>query len=278
VVPVYEGVTQLDFTGPHQFLSRTPDLHVRVASQGGRSITVDNLTFSHLDDLAAIDSCDVLLVPGGGGCIAAIENELFMQKIVRLGATARYLTSVCSGSLILGAAGFLTGRRAACHWAWRELLPIFGAIVDEGRIVRDGNYLSGGGVTAGIDFVLALIAELRGQRVAEMVQLGLEYAPQPPFNSGRPETAAAEVLEALNVRTGRDRAWILPAHRDTVGHCQIERRYSFACPLGKIEDRPATTPLLLRVPEPKTDFARLAGLYQAVAHLYQYARIPGCIP
>ena len=206
VVPVYEGVTQLDFTGPHQFLSRTPDLHVRVASQRGRSITVDNLTFSHLDDLAAIDSCDVLLVPGGGGCIAAIENELFMQEIVRLGATARYLTSVCSGSLILGAAGFLTGRRAACHWAWRELLPIFGAIVDEGRIVRDGNYLSGGGVTAGIDFVLALIAELRGQHVAEMVQLGLEYAPQPPFNSGRPETAAAEVLEALNVRTGPDRA------------------------------------------------------------------------
>jgi cyclohexyl-isocyanide hydratase len=94
VVPVYEGVTQLDFTGPHQFLSRTPDLHVRVASQEGRSITVDNLTFSHLDDLAAIGSCDVLLVPGGGGCIAAIENELFMQEIVRFGATARYLTSV----------------------------------------------------------------------------------------------------------------------------------------------------------------------------------------
>ena len=206
VVPVYEGVTQLDFTGPHQFLSRTPDLHVRVASLGGRSITLDNLTFSHLEDLAAIDSCDVLLVPGGGGCIAAIENELFMQEIVRLGATARYLASVCSGSLILGAAGFLTGRRAACHWAWRELLPIFGAIVDEGRIVRDGNILSGGGVTAGIDFVLALIAELRGQRAAEMVQLGLEYAPQPPFNSGRPDTAPAEILEAVNVRTAPNRA------------------------------------------------------------------------
>jgi cyclohexyl-isocyanide hydratase len=206
VVPVYEGVTQLDFTGPHQFLSRTPDLHVRVASLGGRSITLDNLTFSHLEDLAAIDSCDVLLVPGGGGCIAAIENELYMQEIVRLGATARYLTSVCSGSLILGAAGFLTGRRAACHWAWRELLPIFGAIVDEGRIVRDGNILSGGGVTAGIDFVLALIAELRGQRAAEMVQLGLEYAPQPPFNSGRPETAPAEVLEAVNVLTASNHA------------------------------------------------------------------------
>src|SRR6476659_5976684 len=108
VMPVYDRVTQLDFTGPHQFLSRTPD----------------RLTFSNLEDLAAIESCDVLLVPGGGGCLAAIENDLFLKEIARLGGTARYLTSVCSGSLILGAAGFLSGRRAACHWAWRELLPI----------------------------------------------------------------------------------------------------------------------------------------------------------
>jgi cyclohexyl-isocyanide hydratase len=168
VMPVYDRVTQLDFTGPHQFLSRTPDLDVRVASLGGRSITTDRLTFSNLEDLAAIECCDVLLVPGGGGCLAAIENDLFLKEIARLGGTARYLTSVCSGSLILGAAGFLSGRRAACHWAWRELLPMFGAIVDDGRIVRDGNILSGGGVTAGIDFVLALIAELCGRRAAEM--------------------------------------------------------------------------------------------------------------
>src|SRR5712672_3397999 len=205
VIPVYDGVTQLDFTGPHQFLSRTPDLNVRVASLGGEPVTAD-LTFSNLEDLTVIKSCDVLLVPGGGGCIDAIENDLFLQEIARLAATAHYLTSVCTGSLILGAAGLLTGRRAACHWAWRELLPVFGAIPDDGRIVRDGNILSGGGVTAGIDFVLALIAELRGQRIAEMVQLGLEYAPQPPFNSGRPDTAPAEVLEAVNVRTGPSRA------------------------------------------------------------------------
>jgi cyclohexyl-isocyanide hydratase len=206
VVPVYNGVTQLDFTGPHQFLSRTPDLHVRVASLGGEPVSADRLTFSNLENLAAIRSCDVLLVPGGGGCLAAIENDLFLKEIVRLAATARYLTSVCTGSLILGAAGLLTGRRAACHWAWRELLPVFGAIPDDGRIVRDGNILSGGGVTAGIDFVLALIAELRGQRIAEMVQLGLEYAPQPPFNAGCPDTAPAEVLEAVNARAASDRA------------------------------------------------------------------------
>src|SRR6202008_2147857 len=102
--------------------------------------------------------------------------------------------------------GLIAGRRAACHWAWREFLPVFAAIVDEGRIVRDGNILSGGGVTAGIDFVLALSAELRGSRAAEMVQLGLEYAPQPPFDSGRPDTAPAEVLEAVNARQAAGRA------------------------------------------------------------------------
>src|SRR6478672_1354423 len=102
VVPVYNGVTQLDFTGPHQFLSRAPDLHVRVASLDGQPVTADRLTFSNPEDLAAIESCDVLLVPGGGGCLAAIENDVFLKEIARLGGTARYLTSVCSGSLILG--------------------------------------------------------------------------------------------------------------------------------------------------------------------------------
>jgi putative intracellular protease/amidase len=114
VIPVYDGVTQLDFTGPHQFLSRTPDLNVRVASLEGEPVTAD-LTFSNLEDLTVIKSCDVLLVPGGGGCINAIENDRFIKEIVRLGATARYLTSVCTGSLILGAAGLITGRRAACQ-------------------------------------------------------------------------------------------------------------------------------------------------------------------
>src|SRR2546429_1349658 len=149
VVPVYDGVTQLDFTGPHQFLSRTPDLHVRVASLDGQSITADRLTFSNLDNLAAIDSCDVLLVPGGGGCLAAIENDLFVKEIARLGATARYLTSVCTGSLILGAAGFLRGRRAACHWAWRGLLPVLCCTVAVGRLVAAGDILSRGGGPGG---------------------------------------------------------------------------------------------------------------------------------
>src|SRR2546423_2532707 len=171
VVPVYDGVTQLDFTGPHQFLSRTPDLHVRVASLGGEPVTADRLTFSNLDDLAAIESCDVLLVPGGGGCLAAIENDLFVKEIARLGATARYLTSVCTGSLILGAAGFLRGRRAACHWAWRALLPGVRAMSVEGRITRGGDNPSGGVVTAWMEFMLLAITDVRDRPGVEYVAI-----------------------------------------------------------------------------------------------------------
>src|SRR5256886_16461297 len=133
VVPVYDGGAQLHFLGPHQFLSRTPDLHVRVASLGGEPVTADRLTFSNLDDLAAIESCDVLLVPGGGGCLAAVENDLFVKEIARLGATARILNSVCTGSLILGGAGLFPGRPAACHSAWRGLLSVLGDIREGGR-------------------------------------------------------------------------------------------------------------------------------------------------
>jgi transcriptional regulator GlxA family with amidase domain len=156
--------------------------------------------FTSLADLAAIDRCDVLCVPGGFGCTDALLNEAFMAQIRRLGAGATYITSVCTGSLVLAAAGFLTGKRAACHWAWRDLLTPFGAIADEGRVVRDGNIITGGGVTAGIDFALVLLTELAGPDYAQAVQLSLEYAPAPPFNCGRPELASPEVLAGVKAR------------------------------------------------------------------------------
>ncbi len=127
----------------------------------------------------------------------AVLNEAFLGEIRRLAATARYLTSVCTGSLVLGAAGLLNGRRAACHWAARDLLTRFGAIPDPGRVVRDGHIFTGGGVTAGIDFALTLAAELAGPETAQAIQLALEYAPAPPFSSGRPEEAPPEVLERV---------------------------------------------------------------------------------
>lgn len=171
LIPLYKGVTHLDFTGPHQVFVSVPDMQVIVASVGGSPIDSHGLIFSHLADLNRLEHCDILCIPGGLGCVAAMEDQMFLSSIRRLAGTAEYLTSVCTGSLILGAAGLLTGRRAGCHWAWRDLLQEFGAIPDEGRVVRDGNTITGGGVTAGIDFALALVAELRGADVAELVQL-----------------------------------------------------------------------------------------------------------
>jgi putative intracellular protease/amidase len=200
VIPLYPDVTHLDFTGPHQVLSRLPGGRITVASVGGRDVEAEGLTFASLADLARVERCDLLMVPGGFGATSAMLDEAFMGEIRRLGAGAKYLTSVCTGSLILAAAGFLTGRRAACHWAWRDLLVPFGAVVDEGRVVRDGNIITGGGVTAGLDFAFTVLAELAGEEVAQRVQLGLEYAPAPPFQAGRPETAPPQVLAAVKSR------------------------------------------------------------------------------
>lgn len=196
VIPLYPDVTHLDFTGPHQVLSRAPNADVTVASMGGADIAADGLVFTGLADLARIGRCDLLCVPGGGGTTDAMLDRDFMAQIHRLGSGARYLTSVCTGSLILAAAGFLTGKRAACHWAWRELLTPFGAIPDPGRVVRDGHIITGGGVTAGIDFAFTVLAELAGEDYAQTVQLALEYAPQPPFDAGRPERAPPHIVEA----------------------------------------------------------------------------------
>ena len=200
VIALYPGVTHLDFTGPHQVLSRLPNADVVVASLGGQDIEAEGLTFAKLADLAALERCDVLCVPGGLGTTDAMQDEAFMAQIRRLGAGATYLTSVCTGSLILAAAGFLKGKRAACHWAWRELLVPFGAIVDESRVARDGNIITGGGVTAGLDFAFVLMAELAGETLAKSVQLGLESAPAPPFASGRPELASPEIVAAVRAR------------------------------------------------------------------------------
>jgi transcriptional regulator GlxA family with amidase domain len=130
----------------------------------------------------------------------AALDAAYVQNIRRLAGSARFITSVCTGSLILGAAGLLKGRRAACHWQWRRLLPLFGAIPDDGRVVRDGPFVTGGGVTAGIDFALTLAADIAGPAFAQELQLALEYAPAPPFASGRPETAPPAVLAAVQGR------------------------------------------------------------------------------
>jgi cyclohexyl-isocyanide hydratase len=198
LIPLFPGVTQLDFTGPHQVFSYVSDIELIVASIGGVPIESHGITFSKLTDLNTVERCDLLCVPGGAGCVQAIESPVLLANIRRLAGTAKYVTSVCTGSLILAAAGVLEGKRAACHWAWRDMLKDFGAIPDAGRVVRDGNIFTGGGITAGIDFALTVVSELRGVDIAQQVQLRLEYAPAPPFNSGRPETAPSSVLDKVN--------------------------------------------------------------------------------
>jgi len=198
VFAIFPGMTHLDFTGPHQFLSRLPNSTTAVASAAGGDIPAEGLVFGGTQKLSGIDGCDLICVPGGLPAAKVGRDEAFVGEIRRLAKDAKYITSVCTGSLILGAAGLLKGKRAACHWAWRDLLPLYGAIPDPGRVVRDGNIITGGGVTAGIDFALTVVAEIAGPTVAQTLQLGLEYDPHPPFNAGRPEIAPPEILERYN--------------------------------------------------------------------------------
>jgi len=201
VEAIYPGMTQLDFTAPHTVFSRIPNTETIVASEAGGPIESEGgLVFAGTRRLAEIDRCDLIFFPGGLAVTEAINNAAFMAQARRLAAGARYLTSVCTGSLVLAAAGLLIGKRAACHWAWRDMLTLFGAIPDADRVVRDGNIITGGGVTAGMDFALVVAAELAGAPFAQALQLALEYAPAPPFDSGRPETAPPEILAEVRSR------------------------------------------------------------------------------
>jgi len=198
---IYPNVTQLDATGPAQVLARVPGatLHMiwktrePIPTDAGFSI-VPNTTFADCPKL------DVICVPGGGGQVALMTDPETLDFLRKQAETARYVTSVCTGSLVLGAAGLLKGYRSACHWAWREMLSDFGAVPVAERVVRDRNRISGGGVTAGIDFGLIVAAELAGEEVAKSIQLVLEYDPHPPFDSGSPEKAGPERVQRLRER------------------------------------------------------------------------------
>lgn len=185
---LFPDVTQLDLTGPAQFLSRIGRVsyvagsHNPVPTEAGFAI-VPTATYANVPD------ADILCVPGGIGITSVIEDDAALAWVRQVGERARWVTSVCTGSLILGAAGLLRGYRATTHWAWHDHLAMFGAEPVKARTVVDRNRVTGGGVTAGIDFALTLIAEARGEQVAKVVQLALEYDPQPPFDCGSPERA-----------------------------------------------------------------------------------------
>ncbi|MEP2990382.1 MAG: DJ-1/PfpI family protein [Parasphingorhabdus sp.] len=193
---IYPDVTQLDATGPAQVLSRVPGAVIHMVWKTLDPVKTDaGFSILPTDTFTSCPDLDVVCIPGGMGQMPLMSDSEVLEFLKRQGGQADYLTSVCSGSLLWGAAGFLDGYRSACHWAFREMLPSFGAIPVKERVVQDRNRVSGGGVTAGIDFGLTLAAVLAGEEVAKEIQLTLEYDPQPPFDAGTPEKAGLE-LEA----------------------------------------------------------------------------------
>ncbi|KVC97940.1 dimethylglycine dehydrogenase [Burkholderia ubonensis] len=204
---VFPGVQQLDLTGPHDVLASLPDTAAHlvwktrepVASSSGLALTPGH-TFADCPPL------DVICIPGGTGITDLLSDRETLDFVRERSAAARYVTSVCTGALLLGAAGLLRGRRATTHWAFHALLEPLGAVPVRERVVRDGNLFTGGGVTAGIDFALTIAAELAGDDEAQAIQLELEYAPAPPFDAGSPDTAPAGVVTRVRERSAANLA------------------------------------------------------------------------
>lgn len=192
---LYPNLTQLDMTGPAQVLARMPDARLHFVWKTLGPVADDSgMTFL---PTATFDTCqklDMVCVPGGYGCTAIMQDADALGWLRRTAQHARFVTSVCTGSLILAAAGLLKDYRAGCHWAWRDQLALFGAIPVAERIVEDRNRITGGGVTAGIDFGFRIVEKLHGRDVAEMIQLSLEYNPV-PLGGGTPETARPEIVK-----------------------------------------------------------------------------------
>jgi cyclohexyl-isocyanide hydratase len=194
---LFPRLTQLDLTGPWEFLSRVPDARAQLVWKTLEPVASDTgLSFRPTVTFADCPSLDLLCIPGGPGINALLNDEEAVAFVRRQGAEARYVTSVCTGALLLGAAGLLKGYKAATHWAAMEFLPAFGATPVQERVVVDRNRITGGGVTAGIDFGLSVVAALAGRDFAERLQLGLEYDPAPPFQAGSPKKARAEIVAA----------------------------------------------------------------------------------
>lgn len=192
---LFPRLTQLDLTGPYEILSRMPDSETHLVAKNLAPVRADRgLHLVPTTTLATCPPLDLLCVPGGFGVNDVMVDPEMLGFIRRMAEGARYVTSVCTGSLVLAAAGLLKGKRAACHWAARDSLARLGAVPVDQRVVIDGKFISGGGVTAGIDFALAVVDEIAGREVAESIQLMVEYDPRPPFEAGSPARAKPAIL------------------------------------------------------------------------------------
>ncbi len=207
---VFPDMTQLDLTGPYEVLARLPGAETLLLWKDLSPVRSEHgLTLLPMATFASCPPLDLVLVPGGAGINPLLEDQEVLAFLRHAAAGARYVVGVCTGSLVLGAAGLLRGRRAATHWMSRELLRAFGAEPAVDRVVVDGNVFTGGGVTAGIDVALAVAAEIAGRAAAEAIQLAIEYDPAPPFSSGSPATADPAILAQVLARAEprqRDRA------------------------------------------------------------------------
>jgi cyclohexyl-isocyanide hydratase len=204
---IFPDLTQLDFTGPLQVLARLPQSATHIVAKSAAPVPSDcGLGLVPTHTFANCPPLDLICVPGGFGVVGAIGDRETVAFVRAQASGARHVTSVCTGAFILGAAGLLKGRRATTHWAYVDLLPAVGATHEKARIVKDGNVITAGGVTAGIDFALSVVAEIAGEAVARVIQLGIEYDPAPPFDSGHPDRAPAAVTSALSGRYEKARA------------------------------------------------------------------------
>jgi cyclohexyl-isocyanide hydratase len=211
---VFPRVTQLDLTGPVQVFSSVPGAKVHLIWKRIEPVPSDSvLTLTPTVTFADCPQLDVLCVPGGFGTDELLNDEEVLDFLRRQAESAKYITSVCTGSLVLGAAGLLKGYRAATHWSAMEALALLGAIPTRTRVCTDRNRITGGGVTAGIDFALTLVSVLVDRTTAEAIQLRLEYNPAPPFNAGSPDTAPPEVLALMKERIAPSQARRIEAVR-----------------------------------------------------------------
>jgi cyclohexyl-isocyanide hydratase len=195
---IFPEMTQLDFTGPYEVFAQLPKCQVRVVAKTLDPVAAKGgLRFLPDTRMSETPPLDLVFVPGGPGTGALLEDREVLEFLRRNAEEAKYVTSVCTGALVLGAAGLLKGYRATTHWASLGLLPVFGATALPDRVVTDRNRITGGGVTAGIDFALSVAAEIAGPEAAKRIQLLIEYNPAPPFDCGHPSTADASVVDGV---------------------------------------------------------------------------------
>ena len=210
---IFPQLTQLDFTGPLQVLARVPQAATHIIAKSEAPVPSDcGLSLVPTCTFATSPKLDLICVPGGFGVAEAMGDRETVDFVHRQASGAKYVTSVCTGAFLLGAAGLLKGRRATTHWAYTDLLPMVGATHEPARVVRDGNVITAGGVTSGIDFGFTIAGELAGDTVAQTIQLSIEYDPAPPFQSGHPDRAPQAVKSNLSGRYEKSRK----AYRDAI--------------------------------------------------------------